>query len=377
MKKTKKFINAEKFDPLRRFLDNRDALTKHISATELAYALAVCTLSDNRLKGTERSAFDKVTNYSAADFGVKSIKRLYGWVTLKEFAELEKLSIKEVRSRLNRGELGALQKHPRKRTNIVMWPTSKCGTIEAESLQLGMSKWEGQIRGPSKIAKVSINTEDEDSLDEARNDLIFLGRKLGESSTIYEEAQELFYRGSFLNLWSCFEIFIKDSFGELVRRFPMALANLPDWKKLTLAYADLVLRTGGLQEITSLREELIASEIAKAEIGGRSISGLINVMKSIFDWPNDVYQRPYREQGVNLKTRYLDLNEIKEVRNVLAHQHYRQPEILKKSKRLRFLHDRPVIDKAYFKWAELVMSAIAHGIAEDIVAERLSPRGSG
>ena len=137
MKKTKKFINPEEFVPFRRYLENRDALTKHMSATELAYALAVCTLSDNRLKGIEKIAPDKVSSFSQADFGVKSIKRIYGWVTPKEYAELERLSIKEVRSRLNRGELGAVQKHPTSKVSIVMWPTSKCATPEANLSKLG------------------------------------------------------------------------------------------------------------------------------------------------------------------------------------------------------------------------------------------------
>jgi hypothetical protein len=147
-----------------------------------------------------------------------------------------------------------------------------------------------------------------------------------------------------------------------------------------LAYAlavcdmsDIVLQTDGLQSISSLRETLIGAEIAKAETGGRSVSGLINVLKSVFSWPYDLYTRPYYENGVSKVTGYSALNEIREVRNALAHSS-NQIGVLKKSTRLKFVNGRPVIDKEYLDWAEIVLSAIAHGISKDVVDGRISIR---
>jgi hypothetical protein len=114
--------------------------------------------------------------------------------------------------------------------------------------------------------------------------------------------------------------------------------------------------------------------MAKAETGGRSVSGLINLLKSMFNWSDDLYQRPYRERGRTLNTKYADLNEIREVRNMLVHQHAQQSEVIKKSNRIKVVEDRPVVEKPYLEWAEVVMSAIAHGIAEDVIAGRVSVR---
>jgi hypothetical protein len=384
MKKPKKHIDPEQFVPFKRYLENRDSLTKHITATELAYALAVCTLSDNRLeavdpitlKGTaDPIILKEADSFSKADFGVRSVKRLYGWVNFDEYIELEKISIEEFRNRLDAGLLGRVEKHPKTKEFIIIWPTAKYASPEADALTLGMSQWSVETRGPSKIVGIQFDSEDESSLDQARKALVYLGRELGEAHSVYTEAQELFYRGSFLNLWTSFEIFVKDSFADLVRRFPLSLATLPDWKKLSLAYSDLVIQTDGLQDISSLREILISAEIAKAETGGRNISGLINLLKAMFNWSDDLYQRPYREGGVTLKTNYNDLNEIREVRNALAHQNSQQTGILEKSSRLKFVEGRPAVDKDYLHWAGVVMSSIAHGISEDVIGGRVSVKG--
>jgi hypothetical protein len=374
-KQDKKHIDADAFAPFKSYIENRDALSKHIGATDLAYALAISTFGDRRLEGVEK-AREASINYSRADFGRPNAERIYGWVSFEEFAQLEKLALSEVEGSAGRGELGAVEEHPESGRPIVVWPTSKCSAPEVKQLKLGSSRWSVRARRPNDVAKIEVDTDDPASLTEARNHLIFLGRELGEPVSVYEEAQELFYRGCYLNLWSSFETFVKDSFGELVRRFPVSLARLPDWRKLSMTYADLVVQTNGLSDIESLREQLVAAEIAKAETGGRSISGLINLMKTVFEWPRDLYKRPYREKGQNLVTAYSDLDEIREVRNVLAHQRSRASVALVGSKRLKMLNDRPVIDKAYFDWTGLVLSAIAHGLAEDVVAEAVSVRSS-
>jgi hypothetical protein len=191
-------------------------------------------------------------SFSKADFGVRSIKRAYGWVNFAEYAELEKISVEEVKGRSGRGELGRVEKHPTSNDDIVIWPKIMCGSPKADALALGMSNWVVQRRMP-RVVGIEFDVDNERSIDQARSNLVYLGRELGKSEEIYSEAQELFYRGSFLNLWSSFELFIKDSFGDLVRRFPQSLALLPDWKKLTIVYSDLVNQTDGLQDFVTSR----------------------------------------------------------------------------------------------------------------------------
>lgn len=370
--KLKQRVNAEEFPPFKRYQENRDALTKHNRATDMAYALAVCTLVDPRVKASEPVSLMPAKNFSKADFGIRSIQRVYGWVSLVEYSELERIPIEEVKRRVEKGELGRVEKHPKSGLDIVIWPTSKSGSPEAENLALGLSTWSAEVREPRQIVGVEFDPENEASLDEAHAILVHLGRGFGEPEVVYTEALELFYRGSFLNLWSSFEIFIKDCFGDLVRRFPLSLAALPEWKKLSISYADLVAQTGGLQDISLLREILINTEVAKAESGGRSVSGLINLLKTLFVWPEDLYERPYREGEATFKTKFTDLDEIRKVRNILAHQNVQQADIPRESRRLRWVDNRPVVDKDYLDWADVILSAIAHGISEDVVGERVS-----
>ncbi|WP_146006670.1 hypothetical protein [Bradyrhizobium forestalis] len=365
-------IDPEKFVPFRRYQENREALTKHIRATDIAYALTVCTLSDLRFKASEPARLERAETFSKADFGVRKIKREYGWVTLKEYSELEGLPLGDVERRLERGELGRVEKHPKSGSAVVIWPSSKSGSVEAQNLTVGMSNWAVEVREPKAIVGIEFEADDEASLDQAHATLVHLGRDLGEPDLVYREVSDLFYRGCFLNLWSSFEIFVKDCFGELLRSFPAALAALPDWRKLSISYADLVVQTGGLQDISSLRELLINTEIAKAESGGRSVAGLINLLKSVFVWPEDLYRRSYRDKGNTATSRFRDLEEIREVRNFLAHQGGKDTEVLKASKKLKYLDGHPFVDKEYLHWAEVVLSAVAHGISEDVVAGRIS-----
>ncbi len=51
----------------------------------------------------------------------------------------------------------------------------------------------------------------------------------------------------------------------------------------------------------------------------------------------------------------------------LAHQKIFDNEAIRKSKRLKFDAGQPIVDRSYLEWTELVTSAIAHGIAEDVV----------
>ena len=69
---------AKNFAPYQRYLENRDLLTKHLNATEIAYALTVCVLSDSRVKAASQKRVDailtKADSFTKADFSVEKVE---------------------------------------------------------------------------------------------------------------------------------------------------------------------------------------------------------------------------------------------------------------------------------------------------------------
>jgi hypothetical protein len=70
----------------------------------------------------------------------------------------------------------------------------------------------------------------------------------------------------------------------------------------------------------------------------------------------------------------LDLNEIRNARNVLVHQS--SFDALKDARRFALTDDRLVLNREHLGWTDLILTAIAHGIAEDIEGDKLRPKAS-
>ena len=248
---SKKSKNSlEEFAPYSRFIENMTLTTKHLSATETAYALAVATFSDPKIKGeriTDSSNLKLITNsYTRADLSVSVVEptRQWGWIPLQEFANLENMTLDEVTAEARAGKLGKVSIHPETNEEIVIWPREKQGTKEAEALETGLRVYRVQVRR-SKTAKeiLRFDADNKDYLEEIRHHIVHIGREPGEPAAIFSEAKELMWRSAFINIWSTFESFIRETFAELITRFPAGLSNLPEGRKATISYKMLVENT--------------------------------------------------------------------------------------------------------------------------------------
>jgi hypothetical protein len=361
------------FGPFGKYFENRSLLTKHLAATELAYGLAVATFADPKLKAPKvkiKSKLKKPDKFTMADILIGEPTRKFGWVSLEEYAKLENTGIALVQSQADTGLLGKVERHPKKNIPIVLWPLSIHGTNEASGLELGNSRWNVPISMPQTVS-IAFDDDDPACLPGARKKLISHGRGLGKPSKVYTEASELTFRSSFLNLWSAFEVFLRETFSELIRQFPGVLSKLTNGKRPTISYEALVDGTAGFSNLDSFREALIAKEIANIEASGNGVHGIINSLKTLFKWNDDLYKNFYREKRKNHQTGYVDLAEIKAVRNALTHQIAAKDEDYKKSSRLKFKDSRIAMDREYLDWADLVLTAIAHGISEQIMKEKV------
>jgi hypothetical protein len=365
--------NATNFLPFKRYMENRELLTKHLNGTDIAYALAVCVLSDKRIKAANsssvRKAAKKADSFTKADFAVGEPQRLYGWVTFSEYAKLEGVAVDEVEKQARSGSLGKIETHPDNRNEIVVWPKGKQGSAEIKKLRLGSSKWSVPVQRPANEIDLGFDTEDSRAIKHALRLLVSGGRALGEPTKVYSEARELTYRSTFLNLWSTFESFMRETVADLIRRFPSSLGKLPDGKKPTISYLDLIEGTRDFTTIEELRENIINVEIARVDAGDQSVTGLINLLKNIFIWETDPYKREYIEHGKRLMTGFSDVAEIRSVRNALVHRN--EIRNVEGPKRLKIEDGQIVIDREYLYWAIHVLTSIAHGISEDIDAKRL------
>lgn len=127
---------ATKFGPFQRYLENRDLITKHLNATQVAFGIAVCLLGDTRVRAASEKRVlaisKKADSYTQADFGIDKIERSYGWVTFEEFATLENRAIDQIKNDAEAGLLGRIEKHPKNGSPIIFWPQEKKETKEGK-----------------------------------------------------------------------------------------------------------------------------------------------------------------------------------------------------------------------------------------------------
>ena len=365
------------FAPFAKFMENKDLLTKHLMASELAFGLAVASLADTELQGSKindpKIVARRPDSYTDADLSV-GVTRLYGWVNLEEYAELTGEKLIAVQEDARAGKLGDVEKHPKLGCEIVFWPKEKRRKKKAQSLALGMSVFSARVGKPAAF-QMSFDTDDHELLSKIRSHIIHVGREvLGEPHEVFNEAKELMYRSSLLNLWTAFEAFIREAIGELVKRHPSALTNLPNGKRPALSYENVIALSHDFTDINALRNAIVSAEVARVEAGGQGVHGLINLLKSTFAWKQDPYVRKFTQEGRVCTTSYADLMEIKDVRNVLSHQQTILSVGLQGSGKLRTREGQIALEAESFNWAALVLTAVAHGISDDILEGRVTAK---
>ena len=203
-----------------------------------------------------------------------------------------------------------------------------------------------------------------DEFDRIQRSYLSLAHSLGKPDEVAKRAEEMLNQSCFLSHWTIFEVFLRSTIQELIKRHPSKIDSGTRGKKSTLNYEEILEMTSKFSSVENLRDSLIEREIERLQAGGESVHGLINFLKSEFHFKRDPYEAWYVLKGQRHTAHYNDLMEFKEVRNALMHDGGTPPEsFFERYPAVPKRGNAILIDEEYYLKAKLILSSIAFSIA--------------
>lgn len=367
---TRKEKSDLKFPPYKNYLENQKYIDNFSQLTEIAYGITQQLLFKNPRNQLPKIRLPKIQpdrlSYSMADREIESVEMSCGWLTYDEYAKKYELESNEVKQDAIRGKLGPVLKHPKSDKEVIIWPKEMQSKPVEELPKPGKYSFQIIVRQTAH-APLPLDLEKKEAFERTQNIFLRMAHSLGEPENVAERAEEVLYRSCFLLQWTVFEVFIRSTVQELIRRHPTKIASTQQSKKISIDYEQLLNMSMNLSSIESLRDSLIQREIDRLQDGDKSVHGLINFLKSEFGFEKDPYQAWFVWEGERKTTHYEDLMELKNVRNALIHdggspsQHFfhKYPKVPRRNKSI-------LINEDYYIKSKLILSSIAFVIADCI-----------
>jgi hypothetical protein len=301
------------------------------------------------------------------DQQVENVEMVCEWVSFEVYAEREKLSTEQVETTAGEGKLGPIRES-NTGSRLLLWPPKYHTADESEWPQVGMKTFHVTTTLTAKAIHTARDPADMESFDSVQQEYLRLAHALGEPARVAERATELLNRSAFLLEWIAFEVFLRSTVHELVRRHPGSLASGKLGRE-NLTVEELMRLSAGLSDIGTLRDNLVNRVIERREYGGESIHGLLNLLKSQFKFKSDPYEAWYVLRGERRNTSYNALVELKDTRNILVHDAGRvPPEFLKAHPAVPIRNGAIVVDREFYLRATLTLRSIAFSVAHTISA---------
>jgi hypothetical protein len=346
-------------------------LDEFSSLTEYSYALAQQLLfkhpRDTVDLPTPESPGLKELSYGMGDQQVENVEMVCEWVSFEVYAERESLSSGQVEAAAEEGKLGPIRASDTG-CRLLLWPPRYHAADESEWPKVGMKKFHVTTIVTARGICKARDLADMDSFDSVQQEYLRLAHALGEPAQVAERATELLNRSAFLLEWIAFEVFLRSTVHELVRRHPENLASgKPGRENLTVE--EVMKLSAGLSDIGVLRDNLVNRVIERQEHGGESVHGLLNLLKSQFKFKSDPYEAWYVLRGQRRTASYNALIELKDTRNALVHDAGRvSPEFLKAHPAVPVRNGAIVINAEFHLNATLMLRSIAYSVAHTISA---------
>jgi hypothetical protein len=307
-------------------------------------------------------------SFSMADQEVASVDLKCGWIPLGEYAEKLSVSVDEIVAKVAAGELGPTASHPTTGAQLVIWPPEEQTRPLEQLPQPGLNAYTVTLKATAR-APVDVDLHDLSAFEQNQAQFLRLAHALGEPAKVAERVSEVLNRSALLLYWTAFEVFLRSTIHELLRRHPHKLGRGKRGKE-SITYEDVVVLSSGLTSVEQLRESLVQREIERSEDGGQSVHGLINFLKAEFGFKNDPYKGWYVHKGKRYETAYSDLHQLKEARNALVHQSGDvTPLFAQENPSVPIRKKVVVIDDEFYLRSVLLLHTVAYRIASSIDEE--------
>jgi hypothetical protein len=313
---------ATDFLPYAAYRAADEELTRFFELTHLAYGLSQQLLFRTDAAELEE-AVEQPPGLDDLSFGEQSMRSrnvelVCEWIDLAEYAERSGRPVEEVEGAGDRGELGPVE-DPQAETPRFIWPADLSSNDRSELPSVGKKSYQVTMDVTAFAASPEVDHRDASRFEETQQQYLRLAHALGEPEEVAERAQAMLTRSAILILWTNFEVFLRETIAEVIRRHPHLLAQGRRAKQ-TMTYAELVELSDSLTSADHLREELISREIEALRGAGQSVHGMINFLKSELRFTADPYQAWYRWEGDPRKATYEAVMNFKDLRNALVHE---------------------------------------------------------
>jgi hypothetical protein len=309
------------FPPYVAFLASKRQIYEFTELTELSYRLAQQLLfkfpkSELPHVREKRPRLEELS-FSRADREFVSADLVCGWITVEDYALRIGSDVEVIREQAQRGILGPAEQHPETGEMLLIWPADYHTQPREKLPSVGKNTYEVTYRTTAH-ATLMTDPTDLSSFEVTQAKFLRLAHALGEPSKVAERAKEILNRTTLLLYWTVFEIFLRDTIQEMIRRHPIVLISGKRGQE-TLTYKEFATLTSGFTSLDGILERLIIRELDKSESEGESVHGLINYLKSQFCFKQDPYKTWYVFKGQSHQTSYVDLKRLKDMRNALIH----------------------------------------------------------
>jgi hypothetical protein len=358
------------FAPYEAYRELLSQLDEFSSLTQYSYGLAQQLLFKHphdaaKVANPAKPAW-KELSFSMGDQQVENVKVACEWVSFQAYADREKLSSEEVERAAEAGELGPIRDSG-DGAKLLLWPPKYHTAKESRWPEVGKKKFTVTVSVTAR-APHTADPADMDSFEQVQQEYLRLAHSLGDPTKVAERAGELLNRSAFLLEWIAFEVFLRSTIQELVKRRPQILAAGKRGRD-NLTLEELMRLSAGLTDIAILRENLANREIERQEYSGESVHGLLNLLKSQFRFKSDPYEAWYVFQGERKRTSYNDLVELKDARNALVHDAGRvPPDFLKTHSAVPVRNGAVVVEDEFYLRASLALRSVAYSVTQTITA---------
>jgi hypothetical protein len=187
-----------------------------------------------------------------------------------------------------------------------------------------------------------------------------LVHQLGDPEVVMQQADVALQTSGFLQHWIAFEVFLKATSHQMLRRHPERIRRRHGGAKFELDEI-LTWSNNFSSSMKQFQDSLIEHELVAVQADQGSVPGAIKYLKDNFSSESDPYEAPYTYDSEERRTSYMQLVQLKELRNALTHEGEQAD-------------DDDGVDNIEYEEAVLTMKSIAGHIANMIVSGEYSLR---
>jgi hypothetical protein len=315
-------MDADDFLPYVAFKAGDEELARFMELTHLSYSLA-----QQLLFATPKASLPRISlptpPFAELSFGEhsttpSSVELISEWISLEEYAQRANAEMRDLTARAAQGELGPVEDEFAEVPKYI-WPPDYASRPREDLPEPGKKSFDVKVDVRAIGDLPHYDLKDPEAFDHAQQTYLRLAHALGDPDEIRSRAEAMLARAAFLVLWTNFEVFLRETVVEMLRRHPGLLVRGKRGRQ-TLEYAELFEMTEGFSSPSEIQQVLIQREVERLRGGSESVHGLINFLKGQLHFKKDPYTAWYQWKGERRHASFDALLELKNLRNALVHE---------------------------------------------------------